>query len=84
MKGVNTHMNKNAYEIRLDVLIDAHEYCMRLFEHKFITMQTTAEKKNGTLALEDIEKIYPTRDEILDTAELFYAFVQNTQGSHGK
>ena len=71
-------MNKNAYEIRLDIFKDAHEYCRSLFQHKFIALEAGAAKANKVISLEDVEKIYPTSDEILSMAELFYAFVSNT------
>lgn len=70
-------MNKNAYEIRLDIFKDAHEYCRGLFQHKLIALETTAAKENKAISLEDVEKIYPSSDEILSIAELFYAFVSN-------
>jgi hypothetical protein len=64
-------MNKNAYEIRLDVLLDAHRYCTELFQTKLVTL---GEKPS----VKDIENLYPTKKEILETAELFYEFVSNS------
>jgi hypothetical protein len=71
-------MNKNAYEIRLDVLISAHTYCMSLFEEKAAALQLKANDQKTNVTLEDIEKIYPTKRDILDTAEMFYEFVSNS------
>jgi len=73
-KVVNTHMNKNAYEIRLDVLIDAHRYCSEIFHSKVAALLKL--KENATP--EDVEKLYPTKKEIISTAETFYEFVSNS------
>lgn len=71
-------MNKNAYEIRLDVLMDAHRYCLTLFEQKMGALTATANNNNTNISPADVEKVYPTKKEILETAELFYAFVSNS------
>ena len=65
-------MNKNAYEIRLDVLIDAHKYCVNSFESKLAALAA-----NKEITPEDVEKLYPTKKEIINTAETFYEFVSN-------
>jgi hypothetical protein len=70
-------MNKNAYEIRLDVLIDAHRYCNDIFQHKVSALLTAADKQGKSVSPEDIEKLYPSKKEIISTAELFYEFVSN-------
>jgi hypothetical protein len=71
-------MNKNAYEIRLDILVDAHRYCHELFQEKAECLRTSARENKTNISPEDIEKIYPSKKEILDTAEMFYAFVSNS------
>lgn len=71
-------MNKNAYEIRLDVLMDAHRYCLTLFEQKMAALTAAATNNNTNISPADVEKVYPTKKEILETAELFYAFVSNS------
>jgi hypothetical protein len=71
-------MNKNAYEIRLDIFKDAHEYCRGLFQHKLAVLSDAAAKEGKTITAADVEKIYPTKTEILATAELFYDFVSST------
>lgn len=71
-------MNKNAYEIRLDVLMDAHRYCLNLFEQKMGVMTVAAHEGKTNISPEDVAKIYPTKKEILETAELFYEFVSNS------
>jgi hypothetical protein len=71
-------MNKNAYEIRLDVLMDAHRYCLTLFEQKMTALAMSAHENKTNISPEDVDKIYPTKKEILETAELFYEFVSNS------
>lgn len=71
-------MNKNAYEIRLDVLMDAHRYCYELFQQKMDALKINASEKQTNISPEEIDKIYPSKKEILDTAEMFYAFVSNS------
>lgn len=71
-------MNKNAYEIRLDVLMDAHRYCYELFQQKADILRMSAMENKTDISPETIDKIYPTKKEILDTAEMFYAFVSNS------
>ena len=66
-------MNKNAYEIRLDVLTDAHRYCSNIFQHKVAAL---LQSKDNVTA-EQIEKLYPSKKEIISTAETFYEFVSN-------
>jgi hypothetical protein len=74
---VTAHMNKNAYEIRLDILAIAHQYETLLFSERMAMV-----KNNKEPALDDIQKIYPSRENILKTAELFYSFVsENGRGS---
>lgn len=63
-------MNKNAYEIRLDVLLDAHRFCTEIFHARVAALGASATKA-------DVDKIIPTKKEILETAELFYEFISN-------
>jgi hypothetical protein len=68
-REVNLPMSKNAYEIRLDILAIAHQYETQLFSERVKHL------KEGSK--EDIQKMYPTRETILKTAELFYSFVSD-------
>lgn len=63
-------MNKNAYEIRLDILAIAHQYETLLFSER-----VALAKNSKDAGSDDIQKIYPSRENILKTAELFYSFV---------
>jgi hypothetical protein len=70
---VNTTMNKNAYEIRLDILAIAHQYETLLFSERLNLVKQSKEAVG-----DDIQKIYPSRENILKTAELFYSFVSDS------
>jgi hypothetical protein len=63
-------MNKNAYEIRLDILSIAHQYESQLFLERAKHL-----KENNSE--EELKKLYPSRDTVLKTAELFYTFVSD-------
>jgi DNA invertase Pin-like site-specific DNA recombinase len=73
-REVNLPMSKNAYEIRLDILAIAHQYETQLFSER------VKQLKEGSK--EDIQKLYPTRETILKTAELFYSFVSDNTRSY--
>lgn len=76
---VTPHMNKNAYEIRLDILAIAHQYETLLFSERAALAKNN---KDAGLEDKDVQKIYPSRENILKTAELFYSFVsENGRGS---
>ena len=59
--------NKNAYEIRLEVLNIAHEDVVNMYHEKMNILKNVTEK--------DIEKIYPTTDAIIKRAQRLYRFI---------
>jgi hypothetical protein len=63
-------MSKNAYEIRLDVLAIAHQYETGLFTEKVRALEDS-----GALKPAEVEKLYPSKETILRTADMFYSFV---------
>jgi hypothetical protein len=63
-------MNKNAYEIRLDVLQIAHADCMHRYYEKHNLAATPAMK------LKLINEL-PTPKEIMERANLLYEFINN-------
>jgi hypothetical protein len=75
--------NKNAYEIRLDILSIAHGDLMTVFHEK---LQNTKKKMigdQGDCWVEDkindkiISDLLPTPEEIIKRAKELYAFVEN-------
>ena len=77
----NKHMNKNAYEIRLDILSIAHNDLMNIFHEK---LQNAKLKQVGdTDYVEDkidekiISDLLPTSEAIIKRAKELYAFVEN-------
>jgi hypothetical protein len=63
-------MNKNAYEIRLDVLGIAHSDMMHVYYEAINLEPCPAEKQKL------INKL-PTTDEIINRANLLYQFINN-------
>jgi hypothetical protein len=63
-------MNKNAYEIRLDVLGIAHSDLMHAY-YEAINLETDPAEKQKLL-----NKL-PTTDEIINRANLLYQFINN-------
>lgn len=66
-------MNKNAYEIRLDIMRDAMNYAMGEYDRKWSVWNTQFIEGKTTA----IEPKYPNLKEILGTAEELYRFVEN-------
>lgn len=66
----HTNMNKNAYEIRLDVLTIAHSDCMLIYYEK-INLETDPVAKQKLIGK------LPTPEEIIERANLLYQFINN-------
>ena len=66
-------MNKNAYEIRLDILREAKEFVMNEYDREWNTWSTQFYEGKTT----DSAPKYPELKTILAKAEEFYKFVEN-------
>lgn len=71
--------NKNAYEIRLEILKMAHDDAVGRYHHKIGQHQQNAERFNQLLDPTLIESLFPTSAEILNKAEELYEFVEGKQ-----
>jgi len=67
--------NKNAYEIRLDVLSMAHSDLVGQYHQKLDTHRVNADKKNHVYDVTLVDSLYPKTTDILARAEELYAFV---------
>jgi hypothetical protein len=67
--------NKNAYEIRLDVLSMAHSDLISQYHEKLSSHRTNADKKNDVYDVTLVDSLYPKTTDILARAEELYAFV---------
>ena len=77
--------NKNAYELRTDILAMAQEVVMDKFNNQFNVWDMSVERlhETGQLAASNIAPpTYPTTAEILKTANEFYSFVEAGDGSN--
>jgi hypothetical protein len=72
-KEMTSNMSKNAYEIRLDILSIAYQYENSLFSERLNNLKTA----NTPLSAAEVQKLYPSRENVLKTAEMFYAFVSD-------
>ena len=68
-------MNKNAYEIRLDVLTMAHNDALSKYHQTLETHRHNADKLNSEFDVALIDSLYPKTSDILSRAEELYAFV---------
>ena len=68
-------MNKNAYEIRLDILRLAHDDLMGQYHHKISALQNNADKADTQFDTQVITSLYPSTDEVIARAERLYKFV---------
>jgi hypothetical protein len=66
-------MNKNAYEIRLDIMRDAMSYAMGEYDREWSVWNTQFNEGKTTAPAPK----YPGLKEILGTAEELYKFVEN-------
>lgn len=70
-------MNKNAYEIRLDVLQMAHSDEYNKYHHKLDTIRN---RENGMLDnTSDIDTLTPRTEDIIARAEELYKFVSEKE-----
>jgi hypothetical protein len=75
-KGEYTHMNKNAYEIRLDVLGMAHGTLMSKYHQKLDTKRVEAERAQAKFDDNVIDTLLPTTSDIIAYANELYQFVE--------
>jgi hypothetical protein len=68
-------MNKNAYEIRLDILRMAHDELMGNYHLKVSTLQQEASEQRTTVALSKIDELHPTSAQVIKKATELYSFV---------
>ena len=68
-------MNKNAYEIRLDVLSMAHNDVLSKYHQTLDVHRANADKSNTSLDASLINSLYPKTSDILARAEELYTFV---------
>ena len=70
--------NKNAYELRTDILGMAQGQVMDKFEKEFGVWDMSCERHQdtGTLIVSTPPPTYPTTNEILKTANELYTFVE--------
>ena len=68
--------NKNAYEIRLEILKMAHDDAIGKYHHKISYHQQNAEKENKQYDPTVIESLFPSSADILARAEELYEFVE--------
>ena len=75
---MNTHTqtNKNAYEIRLEILKMAHDDATGKYYQKLDFYRRDADKFDKELDPAIIESLFPTSAEMLNKAEELYAFVE--------
>ena len=66
-KEMTSNMSKNAYEIRLDILSIAYQYENSLFSERLNNLKTA----NAPLSATEVQKLYPSRENVLKTAEMF-------------
>ena len=79
-KKTNTHMNaqnKNAYEIRLEILKMAHDDATGKYYQKLDMHRTNADKSNKEYDPTLVESLFPTSADIITAAEELYKFVEN-------
>lgn len=72
--------SKNGYEIRSDVLAMAKDVVMQDYQVKFAGWQMTAAKdeKTGQLVSTVTMPVFPGLEQILETAEKMYGFVNQS------
>ena len=69
-------MNKNAYEIRLEILRMAHGDVFNKYHEKLSAHRCNADKKNETHDVNACDSLYPNTREILSRADELYRFVE--------
>jgi hypothetical protein len=71
--------NKNAYEIRLDILRMAHDDATGKYYQKLEYHRNNADKFNNQLDPTLVDSLFPTSADIIAKAEELYAFVEGTK-----
>jgi hypothetical protein len=69
-------MNKNAYEIRLEVLGMAHGTVWSLYHEKLNAMRINADKANQFFDETLVDKLAPSAKDVLSYAAELYEFVE--------
>ena len=69
-------MNKNAYEIRLDILNMAHQDVFAMYHEKLGILRESALRKNETLDVTFCDQLYPSVKQITARAQELYTFVE--------
>jgi len=69
-------MNKNAYEIRLDVLGMAHSTIMNQYHEKIGQLRDNAVRADHQFDVELIDKLRPKTADIIAYANELYSFVE--------
>jgi len=75
----NTNTNKNAYEIRTEILGMAQGFVMDKFHNKHQKWQDSTDRhpESGAILSTIDSPDYPTSDDILREAEKLYSFVES-------
>ena len=69
-------MNKNAYEIRLELLRMAHDDAMQKYQQ---IVNIYLQKDNGVISLAQVESSFPKPEEIIKRAGELYKFIERTK-----
>lgn len=69
-------MNKNAYEIRLEVLGMAHGTIMNQYHDKLSILRDNAVRADQLFDVELVNKLKPNTADIIDYANELYSFVE--------
>ena len=69
-------MNKNAYEIRLEVLGMAHNTIWSQFHEKINSLRMNADRTNQLFDEKLIDKLAPSTKDVLSYAAELYEFVE--------
>ena len=69
-------MNKNAYEIRLDVLGMAHGTIMNQYHEKIGAHRDNANRSSELFKVGLIDELRPKTQDIIDYANELYSFVE--------
>jgi hypothetical protein len=69
--------NKNAYEIRLEILKMAHSDATGRYYQKLDQYRINADKNNKEYDTTLVDSLFPTSADIIAKAEELYAFVEN-------
>lgn len=69
-------MNKNAYEIRLEILKMAHDDATGRYYQKLDQHRLNADRANDPFDITLVDSLFPDSEDILAKAEELYAFVE--------